>query len=121
MAEVTTSVYLPIRVNRFLAENKVDFVYNPTSLFEIFTTVDVPAQVLWFKKVLRCRALIGHLWLKNEELEAKQSKKWVLCVYGTMHMEDLRALAEKLSKEFNVDLHIRLEDEDHHFVESGFD
>lgn len=58
----------------------------------------------------RPRPLIALLWLKNEARKASH-KKWVLEVFGREHVEYFMAVARKLTEQFKVEVHVRLESE----------
>ncbi len=66
---------------------------------------------LW---VTRSRHFIGVLWFKNEIRQATH-KKWVLEVYGRENVDSLKEMAEQLSKQFEVEIHVRLSSEHHKF------
>lgn len=56
------------------------------------------------------RPLVGNLWFTNYAREATH-KRWVLEVFGREHVELFRKLAEKLARQFEVDIQVRLESE----------
>ena len=58
----------------------------------------------------RRRDFVGSLWLSNEARRANH-KNWVLEVYGRENVARLQKLAEELARDFDVDVHVRLERE----------
>src|SRR4051812_48288374 len=57
---------------------------------------------------------IGVLWLKNADRRTDH-KKWILEVYGRDNVEPIKKMAEQLSKQFEIEIHIRLFSENHKF------
>ncbi len=58
----------------------------------------------------RRRDFVGVLWLSNEVRRANH-KNWVLEVYGRENVARLQKIAEELARDFEVDVHVRLERE----------
>ena len=56
------------------------------------------------------RPFVAVLWFNNQPRGATH-KKWYLEVYGRTHMPLMQQLANELSAEFNVAIHIRLDSE----------
>jgi hypothetical protein len=59
----------------------------------------------------RRRDFVGVLWLSNEARRANH-KNWVLEVYGRENVARFQKLAEELARDFEVDIHVRLEREE---------
>lgn len=69
----------------------------------------------------RRRDFVGVLWLSNGARRANH-KNWVLGVYGRENVLRLQKLAEELVRDFDVDVHVRLERESvdaEYFLEDG--
>ncbi|MFA6408175.1 MAG: hypothetical protein WCW36_01715 [Candidatus Paceibacterota bacterium] len=56
------------------------------------------------------RTLIGNLWFSNEARRVTH-KKWLIEVFGREHVELFMDIANRLSEEFHVEVHVRLESE----------
>jgi hypothetical protein len=63
------------------------------------------------------REFIGCLYFNNKEKGATH-KEWVFEVYGRQHVELVRKVAEDLSEEFKVDIHVRLDSEEAQYENS---
>ncbi|MSU74412.1 hypothetical protein EXS57_01380 [Candidatus Kaiserbacteria bacterium] len=56
------------------------------------------------------RDRIAVLWLSSEARKATH-KKWVLEIFGREYVDFFKALADKLSKQFDIEIHVRLTSE----------
>lgn len=67
------------------------------------------AKILWFTM---CWAWgqIGNIYISNQDKGAN-NKNWVIEVCGRENVDHMKTLAEKISKKFNVNVHVRLEEE----------
>jgi hypothetical protein len=55
--------------------------------------------------------LVAQLWLSRPNIGANR-KNWVLHVYGRNNMAEFSTQAEALARQYDVDIHVRLEGED---------
>lgn len=67
-----------------------------------------------FGLIRKARPQIATIWFTNEARKASH-KKWVLEVFGREHVEFFRGLAAKLTEQFKVEIHVRLESESHRY------
>ena len=65
------------------------------------------------------RWFIGTLVFMNKE-KGVSGKEWLFEVYGRQHVPLVREIAENLSRQFDVGIHVRLDREDHQLEYLGW-
>ena len=117
--KVSFAETLAIKVGRFLRRAYPNITFastTGTSCQELsqegaigLLDADSAPQLGWWQKIFRHprRRFMGVLWFSNEARSATRSK-WILEVYGDQDVEFLTEVAERLAKEFDASVHLKL-------------
>lgn len=65
-------------------------------------------KFLWFSWTRNHVFFVGELWLQNPNLGA-HNKNWILHVYGERFMDELIGIANSITRDLGVSIHVRLE------------
>ena len=112
--KVSTSITLDIRIARWLKEAHYDAeMYADYGQVYIFSRVVSTKTFLWMSRKVEHRMLIGHLYfgLLAAARGVSPSKKWIIDVHGNAYLDSMNELAQKLSKEFKLEVHVCLKTE----------
>jgi hypothetical protein len=119
MPKVTTAEAKHVKVARFLTERgfpSLGYVAPPESeragdMGVEIRSPEIQRRYLWRRWTEPSAFVRANLYIVDR-FKGADDKNWIIHVYGRMNFESMRVLAELLSKEFQVDVHVRLEQED---------
>jgi hypothetical protein len=122
MPKVTTAESKPVRVAKFLTERGFTsrgLMSPPGSdkhgcSYVFISSMTVQKKFLWWTWSAASSFMPATLYLSEPDVGAND-KNWVMHVKGRKIFGRMRDIAVELSAEFNVDIHVRLEQEEYEY------
>lgn len=120
MPVVNFAEALSIRVGRFLREEYPNIAFADNcgkSITELTNEVSIglldaysAPQLSWWQKIFVYRTrrrFMGVLWFSNEK-RCATNKNWIIELYGDQDVKFLTEIAQRLSVEFEANIHLKL-------------